>query len=381
MKRHNNTRRRFLAPWSRKAVDFFPENPGADSEAARGGMLAALHDKPAVYHCISRVVDRRMVLGAQEKEKFVEYMRTYEEFCQVRVLTHCVMGNHFHILVEVPEAPEDRGASWSDEKFLKHLTCLYYGMEFRKIAGELEHLRKEGRHSEAEDHRNQYFDRMWDLSQFMKTLKQRFVQWFNKVHHRTGCLWSERFKSVLVQSGHAARIVAAYIDLNAVRAGIVGNPEDYRWCGYAEAVGGLRRAREGLWLVVLDQLGSHFGDNLAVRQAAKWSEAAKLYRRLLFMDGEESERDRKKGRAGIAAEKVARVLAQGGELSEAEMLRCRMKPFADGGVVGTEGFVDRVFAMAASRFGPTRRSGARKILNAATPLHTLRGVRKDAITI
>ena len=75
------------------------------------------------------------------------------------------------------------------------------------------------------------------------------------------------------------------------------------------------------------------------------------------------------------------MLAQGGELSEAEMLRCRMKSFADGGVVGTEGFVDQVFAMAASRFGPTRRSGARKILNAATPLHTLRGVRKDAITI
>ena len=377
IRRINNTRRRFLAPWCRKALEINIR----DGDAAAAALAQPGLDKPAVYHCVSRTVDRRRVLGAEEKEKFVEYLRAYEAFCMVRVLTHCVMGNHIHILVEVPEAPEDRGQSWSDDEFLRHLTKLYYGDRYRAIERELKHLRKQGRDSEAGELRDMFFVRMWDLSQFMKTLKQRFTQWFNRKHSRDGYLWSDRFRSVLVESGHAARIVAAYIDLNAVRAGIVESPEDYRWCGYAEAVGGLRRAREGLWLVVLDQLGAHFGDKLAVRQAAKWSEAAKLYRRLLFMDGEESERDRKKGRAGIAAEKVARVLAQGGELSEAEMLRCRMKHFADGGVVGTEGFVDRVFAMAASRFGPTRRSGARKILNAATPLHTLRGVRKDAITI
>jgi len=38
--------------------------------------------------------------------------------------------------------------------------------------------------------------------------------------------------------------MAAYIDLNAVRAGLVEDPKDYRFCGYAEAVVGHRRARE-----------------------------------------------------------------------------------------------------------------------------------------
>ena len=100
----------------------------------------------------------------------------------------------------------------------------------------------------AEQLRESFFRRMWDLSQFMKSLKQCFTRWYNAAHDCSGTLWEERFKSVLVEDGHAAKVMAAYIDLNAVRAGIVEDPKDYRWCGYAEAVAGRRRARplEGL---------------------------------------------------------------------------------------------------------------------------------------
>ena len=56
----------------------------------------------ALYHCISRVVDRQFVLGREEKDMFVQMMREYEEFCGVRVLSYCIMSNHFHLLVEVP---------------------------------------------------------------------------------------------------------------------------------------------------------------------------------------------------------------------------------------------------------------------------------------
>jgi len=56
---------------------------------------------------------------------------------------------------------------------------------------------------------------------------------------------------VIVESGTAARIMAAYIDLNPVRAGLVEDPADYRWSSYGEAVHGGRKgwgrkAREGL---------------------------------------------------------------------------------------------------------------------------------------
>src|SRR5881394_2220364 len=60
-------------------------------------------DRPVgYYHCLSRVVDRRFVFGEPEKEHFVKLMREYEAFCEVQVLTHSVMSNHFHILLEVP---------------------------------------------------------------------------------------------------------------------------------------------------------------------------------------------------------------------------------------------------------------------------------------
>ena len=49
----------------------------------------------AYYHCISRVVDRQFVFGPPEKEQFVEFMRLYERFCGLRVVTYCVMSNHF----------------------------------------------------------------------------------------------------------------------------------------------------------------------------------------------------------------------------------------------------------------------------------------------
>ena len=59
----------------------------------------------AYYHCVSRVVDRNFVLGDLEKEHFVKLMRGYEAYCGVRVLTFCIMTNHFHVLVEVPQRP------------------------------------------------------------------------------------------------------------------------------------------------------------------------------------------------------------------------------------------------------------------------------------
>ena len=90
-----------------------------------------------------------------------------------------------------------------------------------------------------------YLYRMWDLSQFMKVLKQRFTQWFNKRHGRRGTLWEDRFKSVLVEDGYTARVMSAYIDLNPLRAGIVNDPARYRWSSYGAAVAGDRLARGG----------------------------------------------------------------------------------------------------------------------------------------
>ncbi len=54
-----------------------------------------------------------------------------------------------------------------------------------------------------------------DVSEFIETLKQRFTIWYSRSHGRYGTLWSEQFKSTLVEgTEEALRIPAAYIDLN-----------------------------------------------------------------------------------------------------------------------------------------------------------------------
>ena len=65
----------------------------------------------AYYHCVSRVVDRQFLFGPPEKEQFLKFMREYEAFCGVRILTFCLLSNHFHLLVAVPP-PHIGGMYW-----------------------------------------------------------------------------------------------------------------------------------------------------------------------------------------------------------------------------------------------------------------------------
>ena len=169
--------------------------------------------KPAIYHCISRVVDRRFVFGDAEREQFRIFLRMYENFTGCRLLSYCIMSNHFHILLEVPPMPE---GGISDEELLKRLRAIYSDGVVSIVKKELAEARAKGLTNHAEQIHQRYTYRMHDLSQFMKTVLQRMTRWYNLSHQRKGTLWEERFKSVIVESGIAARTMAAYIDLNPV---------------------------------------------------------------------------------------------------------------------------------------------------------------------
>ena len=192
-------------------------------------------EKPAIYHCISRVVDRRFVFEDAEREHFRMFMRMQENFSGCRVLSYCIMSNHFHILLEVPPMPV---GGISDEELLKRLLATNTEAYVAVVAKELADARKEERDEWVAEIHARFTYRMHNLSEFMKTLLQRFTRWFNRIHKRSGTLWEERYKSVIVVSGMAVRTMAAYIDLNPVRAGMVADPAAYRWSSYGEAVGG-----------------------------------------------------------------------------------------------------------------------------------------------
>ena len=72
-------------------------------------------------------MDRRFIFEEAEKEQFVRLMREYEAFCQVRVLTFCVMSNHYHILLEVPKRPDSLPTA---EQVMETLKELGYGEDF-----------------------------------------------------------------------------------------------------------------------------------------------------------------------------------------------------------------------------------------------------------
>ena len=206
----------------------------------------------AVYHCMTRVVGGQMLLKTREKEILRQMLWQLADFSGVEILTYCIMSNHFHVLVRIPACD-----AVSDDELMRRYRVLYPKPTKYQAASAsvVEALLKSGS-KEGVVLRDQLFARMGDVSEFMKGAKQRFSIWYNRHNKRYGTLWSERFKSVLVEAaGNPLQTMAAYIDLNPVRAGIVEDPKDYRFCGYAEAVAGNTRAGAGLFCVWADRLG------------------------------------------------------------------------------------------------------------------------------
>ena len=320
------------------------------------------------YHIMSRVVARRMVFNDAEKERFRQIMRAAEEFSGIEILTHTTLSNHFHILLYVPEREKV-----SDELFVLRFGALYDRGQTASVTAELHRLREAGQHEEAEALKSRYTYRMYDLSEFAKTLKQRITTSYNGRHRRKGTLWEERFKSVLIEgNANALAKVASYIDLNAVRAGIVRDPKDYRFCGYGEAMGGSTHARRGLCHVMR-----------TLTRDPGWSPASKDYRKLLYIIGEQRgiSKTWTPLKPGFRSQAVEVVIEAGGSLAINELLRCRVRYFTDGAVPGSKAFVEDVFQRHRLRFSPKRRTGARPMVGGQWgDLCTIRRLRLEVIT-
>jgi hypothetical protein len=112
--------------------------------------------------------------------------------------------------------------------------------------------------------------------------------------------------------------------------------------------------------------------------ARHWAgNVSKDYRMLLLAEGEEKLKEVagedgklevKVVRKGMRKEAVEAELAQlerSRDVALGRMLRCRVRYFSDGAVLGSREFVDGVFRACRERFGPRRTSGARKLRGSA----------------
>ena len=307
---------------------------------------------------MSRTAGGERLFGGLEKEALRRLIWRMAKFTGLEIRTYAVMDNHFHILARVPSREQfvvQFSGEGGEERLFEHLRLLYSRRYIAALRAELADLRQRDMRQEAAGLLAGYLRRFCDLPAFVKELKERFSRWFNEHRGRRGTLWMERFKSVLVEDGEALQTMAAYIDLNPVRAGMVKDPKDYRWCGYGEAVGGGKAARLGLCHVV-----GHGG-----RGAVAWEEpamakamsAAEIYRCWLFEDGRIRESPAAEGfirsgkgqtkaqdkaakteKAGFSREDAGTTKSRKGKLSRGELLRCRVRYFSDGMVLGAVHF-------------------------------------------
>jgi putative transposase len=69
-------------------------------------------------------------------------------------------------------------------------------------------------------------------SELMRSLSSHYAQYTNRFYRRSGRLWEERHASSVVQGDGYLLACQRHIELNPVRAGIVGDPGEYPWSSY-----------------------------------------------------------------------------------------------------------------------------------------------------
>ena len=257
----------------------------------------------------------RTIPSDSQRKRAVRQLERVSGYCGVEVLSYAVMSNHFHLLVRVPAAE-----AISDGELVRRVGVLYGGQR-----GVVEALRAtlELGGEEAVLARGRHLAQMHDISTFMKLLKQRFSRWYNADRERYGTLWAERFKSVLVEPSYEAlSTVAAYINLNPLRAGLCEDPAEYRHCSYAAALGGSVSARRGLAIC-------------CEQPRAGWGEVQQTFRMILFGSGAKAP----VGKQAIRSEEALKVLREGGALPLATLLRLRIRYLIDGLALGSPDFV------------------------------------------
>ena len=174
-------------------------------------------DQSVYYLVTNRVAGGRFLFKNQEKQKLKELLFDGVDRLSYQVVDYVFMDNHFHVIVKIPAIDKI-----SESELLKRYR-LYKNDE------DIEFI------SEAQKSDFKFI--IHDISRIIGNWQQRFVQWFNREHNSWGRLFGQRFDSELIEvSEHSDSLlrVMAYVTLNPVRAGLVKDPKDFHFCGYAD---------------------------------------------------------------------------------------------------------------------------------------------------
>ena len=244
------------------------------------------------------------------KEYGMHLVMKYSYYYLVEPISMCWMGNHYHIALYVPgddELPSLKEIVQRHNEFYKDNPGKQLRLE-DKVA--CEKVRKN----------------MADISQFMKAFQQKFTFYINRLQKRRGKFWADRFKSTIIEGSEALWNVVEYIELNPVRAGIVKNPDDYRFCSWGKYKGSGKHIFYYNFIKHMKKALGDFATDWSNEQLL--SEFAGELTRVM-----ESER-------GLRGEKLDESvkLAKKGESMPIQFLNIT-RHWTDGGIIGSEEFV------------------------------------------
>ncbi len=167
------------------------------------------------HHLIQRGNNRQPIFFAEKDYLYyLDCMQKAKNKCHCRLYSYVLMTNHVHLLIE-PSHPGD-------------------------------------------------------LGRFMQSVGRRYVRYINETYGRSGTLWEGRYKSAVVSQDEYLIVCSRYIEFNAVRAGMVEHPGDYRWSSYGFHAFGNRNS-----LIDPDPWYQCLGDTEEERQKnyRKWMES------------------------------------------------------------------------------------------------------------
>ena len=207
-----------------------------------------------VHHLISRIAHRVYFLKDEERMDFLEIVRRAAEFTGVQLIGWCVMGNHFHLLVFLPERSE-----LDETEVLRRYGVLKGAKAVESMETLLGKWRCEG--ESGENRISAWFDgqrrRMYDVGSFMKIVKQWFTEEYNKRYSHKGTLWeSAYFDRVVPRRTREMAKCLGYIHLNPIRAAATDRFDGYAWSSYAAFRKGELLATAGMRFV--------YGENASV---------------------------------------------------------------------------------------------------------------------
>lgn len=261
-----------------------------DGEAAAYHVYGRVCGSPAEYPLAKPLCRKTLI------ETLKHYSKGY--CCQVAALQ--IMGTHYHAVIQF-EAYRTLNPDELRERALR----LYPGSEI-----EIDQW--------PQEKWDRLQERLFDVSEFMRNLHSAFGRWYNKTYQRFGRFWAERFKSTLLENTQALLDAMLYVELNAVRAGLVQRPEE--WEGGSLY---LREIGQDDWLMPLTELF----DKTAKRALTE-------YRSLIYYRGAVPT---KPGQAAISQRIIKEEEARGFKVNGVYSRRLRY--FVDGVVIGSEGFV------------------------------------------